>query len=276
MGLVFGLLCRAGGVTREIVKARRLDRRSLLAALAAGALVGACSENPETRRNQFVVVDDAQLAELADTAWADLLAKTPQVRGGPMPARLDRIGRRLAAASGLERPWGFAVLDSPEINAFVLPNGKVAAFRGLMELARDDDELGGVLGHEVGHILARHPAERVSQQLAVQVGVGVLEAVLSQGEYAQHAGQIASALGMGAVYGVILPYSRKHELEADAVGVELMQRAGMDPQGALRFFAKLNEASAGKAQPPEVLSTHPATEARLAALREAVARLPKG
>ena len=168
------------------------------------------------------------------------------------------------------------VFDRPEINAFVLPNGKVGAFKGLLDFVQDDDELAGVLGHEVGHVLARHPSERVSQQMAVEVGVNVLQAILASGDYAEHAGEIAGALGMGAVYGVILPYSRSHELEADRLGVDLAQRAGMDPAGAVRFFERMAQEGAGQAQPPEVLSTHPADEPRLAALREAVAALPRG
>ncbi len=254
-----------------------LSRRSLMALLAGGAALAACSENEATGRSQFAVVPDEQLAQMADQAWAELKAQTPAAADPAMQARLARVGEKVAKASG--RPdltWEFVVFDRPEVNAFVLPNGKVGAFRGLMEFVRDDDELGGVIGHEVGHILARHPAERVSQQLAVQVGVGVVEAVLSQGENGQYAGEIAGALGMGALYGVILPYSRKHELEADRLGLSLMQGAGMDPQGAVRFFERMAEAGRSQPKPPEVLSTHPADAARLAALREAVAALPKG
>src|SRR5690606_1876781 len=125
-----------------------------------------------------------------------------------MQARLTALAAPLAAAAG--RPdldWRFAVLDSPELNAFVLPNGKVGVFRGLMEFARDDDELASVIAHEAGHIVARHPSERVSQQLAVQAGVSIAQALLS-GEGGGDGELIAGALGLGAVYGVILPFSR--------------------------------------------------------------------
>lgn len=251
------------------------SRRGLLALLGAGALVG-CSENAATGRSQFAPVPDEELAAMADQGWAELNAKFPRSGDAALQARLARVGRTVARASGRpELDWQFVVFDRPEVNAFVLPNGKVGAFRGLMELAGTDDELASVLGHEVGHILARHPAERVSQQLAVQVGVGLVQVLLSNGEYGAHAADIAGALGMGAVYGVILPYSRKHELEADKIGVDLMQRAGFDPNGALTFFGKMAEAGEGQPRPPEVLSTHPADAARLKALREAVAALPK-
>lgn len=253
------------------------SRRGILALLAAGISLAACSENAATGRNQFVVASDEALAEMADQAWADLRRQTPRSSDPQMQARLERVGWRIVEAAG--RPdldWEFVVFDRPEINAFVLPNGKVGAFRGLMDFAADEDELAGVLGHEVGHILARHPAERVSQQMAVELGVNVVQAILANGEYAEHASEIAGALGMGAVYGVILPYSRSHELEADRLGVDLAQRAGLDPAGAVRFFERMARKGAGQAQAPEVLSTHPADAPRLAALREAVAALPKG
>ncbi len=254
-----------------------VSRRNLLTVLASGALLVACSENLATGRSQFAVVPDEALAQIADQAWSDVKGQSAPSPDAAQQARLERVGRKIVAASGRgDLDWEFVVFDGPQINAFVLLNGKVGAYAGLMNFVQDDDELAGVLGHEVGHILARHSAERVSQELAVQVGVGVVTAVLSNGEYGQYAGEIAGALGMGALYGVILPYSRQHELEADSVGVGLAQQAGMDPAGAVRFFERMAAQGAGQAQPPEVLSTHPADGPRLAALREAVAALRRG
>lgn len=252
--------------------ARRLDRRSLLGVMAAGAMLVACSENPETGRRQFAVVSDDQLTGMADQAWADLLAQTPRSTDTKLQERLARVGHRIAEASGRsDLDWDFAVFDRPDVNAFVLPNGKVGAFRGLMDLAHDDHELAAVIGHEVGHILARHPAERVSQELAVKLGVSAVQILVAQGEYANYAEEVGAALGMGAMYGVILPYSRDHELEADRVGVALAAKAGFEPHGAVRFFERMAQAAEGRPKPPEVLSTHPADESRLALLREVVA-----
>ena len=258
-------------------RAGPLSRRNLLGLAAAGAMLVGCSQNPQTGRSQFAVAPDEVLVQMADQAWADLRAQAPVAADPAAQARLERIGWKIVEASGrTDLAWEFVVFDRPEINAFVLPNGKVGAFEGLLDFVQDDDELAGVLGHEVGHVLARHPSERVSQQMAVELGVNLLQAVLAGGEYAEHAGEIAGALGMGAMYGVILPYSRAHELEADRVGVELAQRAGMDPAGAVRVFERMAREGEARPQPPEVLSTHPADGPRLAALREAVAALPKG
>lgn len=248
-----------------------LSRRFVLAGLGAAAL-GGCSDNPETGRSQLVFVDDGQLAGMADQSWADIVRQVPPVADPAAHARLARIGRPVAEASGLSGlDWRFTVLDSPDQNAFVLPNGRVGFFRGLLAMTKSDDEIAAVLGHEVGHLVARHPAERVSQQLAVQAGVGLTELVLSQGENADNAQIIAGALGLGAAYGVILPYSRKHELEADRLGVTLARRAGYDPQAAVSFWTRMTERQASQPRPIEALSTHPADERRLAELKAAVA-----
>lgn len=249
----------------------RLSRRGLLTALTAVGVVG-CSENTTTGRRQLVVVSDGQLAQMADASWAQMVATTPPVADPGVQARLARIGRPLALAA--DRPdlkWSFTVLDSPDLNAFVLPNGRVGFFRGLLDLARSDDEVGSVLGHEIGHILARHPAERVSHQLAAQAGVGLAQLLMSSGENAEFADEVGAALGLGAQFGVILPYARNHELEADRVGVGLMRKAGMNPSAAITFWERMAEAARREQRPPEVLSTHPADSRRIDALKEAVA-----
>lgn len=246
------------------------SRRRLLGALAAVPLA-ACSENVETGRNQLILVDDGQLAGLADQAWGDLVGKTPRLRDPGAQARIARIGAGIAEATGrTDLDWGYAVFDSPDVNAFVLPNGKVAVFRGLLDAVRSDDELAAVMGHEAGHVVARHAAERVSQQLAIQAGVSLAQILLSEGA-GENADEIAGALGMGALYGVILPYSRKHELEADGLGLALMEKAGHDPRAAVAFWERRIADAKGQPNVPEVLSTHPADATRLERLREAVA-----
>jgi predicted Zn-dependent protease len=249
-----------------------LSRRTLLAGLSGVVVLAACSENAATGRRQFVLVSDEQLAGLGAQAWADLKRQTPVSSDASVQDRLARIGQRVADASGkADLDWEFLVFDSPEINAFVLPGGKVGFFRGLLDLAQSDEEVAAVMGHEVGHVEARHAAERMSQQMAVQLGVQIAAAALSE-EYGQHADEIAAALGMGALYGVILPYSRKHEFEADDLGVRLMAGAAYAPAGAVTFWERMTGDSAGR-EPPAFLSTHPATDERLARLRETVAAM---
>lgn len=248
-----------------------LSRRGLLAGLGALS-VAACSENAATGRSQLVLVDDGQLAQLADQSWSEVVAQAPPVRDPAAHARLARIAAPLARASGrTDLNWSFQVLDSDEFNAFVLPNGRVGFFRGLFDFAGSDDEIGSVLGHEIGHVVARHAAERVSQELAVNAGVSIAQ-ILFSGEGGHGAAEIGAALGMGAMFGVILPYSRKHELEADRVGIELMRKAGLDPSAAVRFWERMSSRPDAQGQPPEVISTHPADGRRLEELRRAVAQ----
>ena len=233
-----------------------LHRRSLLAVLCGGAVLGAgCSRNEATGRRQLAFLSDSQLAALSQSAWADLKRTLPRADDPALAETLERVGRGIADASGrTDETWEFVVFDSPEINAFVLPGGKVGFFRGLMEFAGSEGEIAAVMGHEVGHVEARHAAERMSQQLVVQIGVQLAAAALQE-EYGRNASAIAGALGMGALYGVILPYSRKHELEADALGVRLMQSSGYDPRDALGFWRRMIEANEDRARPLEWLST---------------------
>lgn len=246
----------------------RVSRRRLLYVLGGGAVLAACSENPATGRNQFMLVSEEALAELGEAAWRDALSQMPRVADSAMQTRLAGIGERVAAGSDLTvASWEFVVFDRPEVNAFVLPGGKVGFFRGLMETAASDDEIAAVVGHEVAHVAARHSAERLSQQMALELGVSLASAALAE-EYGQHAETIAGALGAGALYGVILPYSRMQELEADRLGVALMQVADFDPQGALSFWRRMT--ADGEAA-LEWLSTHPTDERRLDTLATLVA-----
>lgn len=244
------------------------SRRGALGGLIGLALAG-CSENAATGRKQLVFVDDAMLAGFADQAWDQVAAQVPPVRDAAVQARLARIAAPLVRASALtDLRWSFTVLDSPEFNAFVLPNGRVGFFRGLFEFAASDDEIGSVVGHEIGHLLARHPAERISQELALKAGVGIAQAALA-GEAGEWSDEIGAALGLGATFGVLLPYSRKHELEADRVGVQLMRKAGMNPRAAVQFWERMSKRDGGP-KPPEVISTHPADGRRLDELKAVV------
>lgn len=245
----------------------RISRRNLLAIAGAGLAIGACSDNPATGRRQLVLVSDAELAGLGEQAWRDALQRLPRAADAALQRRLTRIGQSVADASNLSNDWEFVVFDSQEVNAFVLPGGKVGFFRGLIDRANSDDEIAAVMGHEIGHVEARHAAERMSHQVVLQLGVTLAAAALSE-EYGRHAETIAGALGAGALYGVILPYSRMQELEADRLSLELMHNAGFDPAGALSFWRRM---AGDGADALEWMSTHPADERRLAALEALVA-----
>lgn len=255
------------------------SRRQIMLAFGGTLLLGAgataCSENPATGRSQFLLVSDETLAGLSQAAWRDALAKLPRADAG-LQAQLSRIGTKIADASGRANDdWEFVVFDKPEVNAFVLPGGKVGFYRGLMDFATSEGEIAAVMGHEVGHVEARHAAERMSQQALVQLGVQLTAAALSE-EYGRYADDIAGALGMGVMYGVVLPYSRAQELEADELGVRLMAEAAYDPRDALGFWQRMVETNKARPQTMEWLSTHPADDKRLEKLRTATASLKSG
>ena len=197
-------------------------------------------------------------------AYREILRKS---RISPDPAANDlvsRVGTRIAAATGrTDYQWEFKVIDdSRQINAFALPGGKVAVYTGLLPVARDDAGVAAVLGHEIGHVMARHGGERVSQELLVQVGLTATMAALSRGD-PQTVRSVGSLLGAGAAVGLILPWSREQESEADHLGLIFMAKAGYDPHAALDLWGRMGEASRGGGEPPEFLSTHPSHGARI-------------
>ena len=149
-----------------------------------------------------------------------------------------------------------------QINAFALPGGKVAVYTGLLPVARDDAGLAAVLGHEIAHVIARHGGERVSQELLVQAGLTATMAALSRGD-PQTVRSVGSLLGAGAAVGLILPWSREQESEADHLGLIWMAKAGYDPHAALDLWRRMGEASRGRGEPPEFVSTHPSHGTRI-------------
>jgi metalloendopeptidase OMA1, mitochondrial len=237
--------------------------RPLLVALAA--LVG-CARAPYTNRSQLIVVPESQEIALGAQAFAQVLRKSRVVTSPALVTPVEQVGRRIASVA--DRPtyqWRFVVLADPkEANAFALPGGKVAVYTGMFPVARDTDGLAVVLGHEIAHVLARHGAERMSQGLVTQLGGTVLAAVLGSGATSD---RVLAAYGLGAQVGVLLPYSRAQESEADHIGLLLMARAGYDPTDALDFWRRMDRAASG-GKSPEFLSTHPSHGTREQQIRE--------
>lgn len=239
----------------------RMSRRGLIKGIACGTVVPiltACTTNPATGRSQFLLVGDEQIETMALSAWTDMKAQTPQVSSSRLTNRVNGIWDRIAVGAGRgEDEWEVAVFDTDDVNAFVMPGNKVGVYRGITELTENDDQLSSVLGHEVGHVVGRHAAERFSIQTAAQVGLVAGQIAVAQTETGRRYGNEIAALGGAAVqFGVLLPYSRNHELEADRLGVDYMHNAGYDVRAAPRLWELMDEKSSGN-RPPEMLSTHP-------------------
>lgn len=238
---------------------------ALAALLALVLLAAACARTPYTNRSQLILVSDAESAQLGAQAFQEVLRESDVLRSGPAVEQVLRVGRRIAAASGLDADWRFAVIDDDQQNAFALPGGKVAVYTGLLEVTQSDAGLAVVLGHEIGHVVARHGAERMSQGLAAQLGGTALSIALGGGPNTQ---AVMAAYGLGAEYGVLRPFGRGQEAEADEIGLIVMARAGYDPREAIPFWERMERSSGSRGRPPEFLSTHPSHGTRIELIRE--------
>ncbi|MBV9080561.1 MAG: M48 family metallopeptidase, partial [Elusimicrobia bacterium] len=200
-----------------------------------------------------------------DQAYAEVLKQNPLSDNAAYQAQVARVGARISqAADQPDFKWEFKVLHSKEVNAFCLPGGKVAFYDAIMPLCGDDAGVAVVMGHEVGHAVASHSAERMSQGLGANVVAEVLGAGLGAKDPSIRQ-NVMQLYGLGAQYGVILPFSRKQESEADKIGLILMAKAGYDPRVAVGFWEKMSAQSQGA--PPEFLSTHPSDSTRIAQIK---------
>ncbi|MBI4588030.1 MAG: M48 family metallopeptidase [Candidatus Rokubacteria bacterium] len=241
-------------------------RWSLRASLAGVMVLAAvaCQTVPITGRSQLQLLSEPQEVQMGLQAYREILKKARLSRDPVANDLVTRVGTRIAAATGRTGyAWEFKVIDDArQINAFALPGGKVAVYTGLLPVTRDDAGLAAVLGHEVAHAVARHGGERVSQQLLVQAGLTATMAALSGGD-PHTVRQVGALLGAGAAVGVILPWSRLQESEADHLGLIYMAKAGYDPHAARDLWIRMTEASRGRGRPPEFLSTHPSDVTRI-------------
>src|SRR5712691_11286419 len=254
---------------------RDLGRLSVLVGCALALL--ACETNPYTGRSQLIVIPTAQ--EMAMGAQADQQVlhdpKTPQSHDPREVEPLKRVAARIIDAAKKSKyadmankfEWEVTVIkDDKTMNAFALPGGKIAVYTGIFPVAKNEAGLAAILGHEVTHALARHGAERMSQGLLAQIGLEAASIALGSGTNPTVGQATMAALGLGVNVGVLLPFSRAHESEADHIGLLLSAQAGYDPHEAIHVWERMEQLSKG--QPPEFLSTHPGHGTRIKQLQE--------
>ena len=236
--------------------------RLLVVALIV-ASVTACETVPYTGRHQIMLLPESAELQMGLQSYQEVLKKSKISRDAEANERLARVGLRIAAATGRrDYRWEFHLIEDKQVNAFCLPGGKVAVYTGILPVTRDEAGLAAVVGHEVAHAIARHGAERVSQGLLVQAGLAATQVALSRND--PHTVQAVTAmLGAGAAVGVMLPWSRAQESEADHLGLIYMAKAGYHPSAARDLWVRMAERATGARQ-PEFLSTHPAPATRIA------------
>ncbi len=230
------------------------------AALMAVLVVG-CATSP-TGRKQLILQSEDDLQRQGEAAFVALRAE--------MPLSTDRatidfvacvanaiVGQLEGEMAALD--WELAVVDRPDVNAFVLPGGKITVFTGLLKVTETDDQMAAVLGHEVAHVTARHPNERASRAIATGYTVGFLGAIVGGTAMANRSA--STAIQMVAQLGVTLPFTRTQESEADIVGIEYMARAGFDPRASVALWKNMQSEKGN--EPPEFMSTHPSSETRI-------------
>jgi predicted Zn-dependent protease len=230
--------------------------------LITSCLLSACITSP-TGRSQLIFMPDAQINQMGLQAFDTLKKEKPVSNNTQYNQVATCISQAIIKEQGGN--WEVVVFEDKSPNAFALPGNKIGIYTGMLTLVDNQDQLAAVIGHEVGHVLAKHSNERASQEMAVNSGLALIQAV---GAPQSALGQTAfGLLGVGAEYGILMPYSREQESEADIIGVDLMAKAGFDPQQSVTLWQKMEQASQDQ-QPVEFMSTHPAHATRIQNLEQ--------
>ena len=261
---------------------RPIDRSAiaplLLAFLVPFTLTVACTKVPFTDRRQFDLVPDAIMIPLGAQAYESTLTGVQVTEKGDNAEEVSTVGRRIAkVADNPDYDWEFALIkDASTINAWCLPGGKVAVYTGLLPVAQNEAGLAFIVGHEVGHAMAHHSAERLTQQLTVLGGIAGLNLYLSKKTAMTDEQRtiLLAGLGLGAEVGMILPFSRLQESEADVIGMMYMAAAGYPPDESIAIWDRMEQATGGSSL-PTFLSTHPSNSNRQANLNDWMNRAKK-
>ncbi|TNE44098.1 MAG: M48 family peptidase [Deltaproteobacteria bacterium] len=246
-----------------------LTMMSFLAIGLAAFITSSCVKTASGRR-ALILVPQGKMLTLGAQAYQEMRQKSRRSRNTRLISLVRKIGMDIARASGQNYKWEFELFEDPkQINAFCLPGGKVGVYSGILPVARTNAGLAAIMGHEVAHAVLRHGAERMSQQMALKGVMSLGSIVFGNSKYK---GAIMGAMGLGAKFGVMLPYSRSHESEADRMGLMYMAKAGYNPKEAVSLWVRM--AQQGKT-PPELVSTHPNPIKRSKALNAQISSVVK-
>jgi len=260
---------------------KRALRSLVFAATSVSFLLAGCSEVPITGRRQLSLVPSSLVTSMSVQEYTQFLSENKVSNDPQQTAMVKRVGQNIVAAvnefckehcdkdpfAGYQ--WEINLVEDPQVNAFAMPGGKVVVYTGILPIAQNEAGLATVMGHEIAHVFAGHGEERMSQGLLTQFGGAALSVALkNQPEATQNL--FMSAYGLGTQVGLLLPYSRLHESEADHLGLIFMAMAGYNPNEAVGFWERMAAASKGQSKPPEFLSTHPADQTRIENIKKLI------
>lgn len=227
-----------------------------------------CATSPEGRK-QLQLLPDSQVDAMGVQSFEQLKQETPISEDKNIQQYVLCVANKIipqVSQNPDPKQWEVVVFEDDQANAFALPGYKIGVYTGLLKYAKNQDQLAAVMGHEVAHVIAKHGNERVSNQMATEAGMSIATVLLG-GTQDENSTLILAGLGLGAQYGIILPFSRSHESEADLIGLDLMAKAGFDPAESVTLWQNMSQAGTS---PPEFMSTHPSSDTRIKQLRERI------
>ena len=235
-------------------------------------ITGCAYKTPYTNRSQMIFISQKDELALGEKSYKESLSESKVITGTKDAQRVNDIGIKIAkVANRADFNWAFNLVQSDEVNAFCLPGGKVVVYTGILKVAHNDDQLATVIAHEIAHALARHGAERMSASM-VQQGLQVVGNIALGATAPQYQNLFNQTYGIGSQVGVMLPYWRMQESEADEIGIYLMAKAGYNPNEAIKFWENMSE---GKKEGSDFLSTHPSSTTRINDLKIIISKLPR-
>lgn len=235
-------------------------------------MTGCAYKTPYTNRSQMIFISQKDELALGEKSYKESLSESKVITGTKDAKRVKDIGIKIAkVANRADFNWAFNLVQSDEVNAFCLPGGKVVVYTGILKVAHNDDQLATVIAHEIAHALARHGAERMSASM-VQQGLQVVGNIALGATAPQYQNLFNQTYGIGSQVGVMLPYGRMQESEADEIGIYLMAKAGYNPNEAIKFWENMSE---GKKEGSDFLSTHPSSTTRINDLKIIISKLPR-
>lgn len=235
-------------------------------------IAGCTYKTPYTNRSQMIFMSQKEEMALGEKSYKESLSQSKIITGTKDAIRIKTIGARIAkVANRNDFQWEFNLVEDEAVNAFCLPGGKVVVYTGILKMAKNDDQLATVISHEIAHALARHGAERMSQNM-VQQGVGMIGNIVVGATAPQYQNAFNMAYGAGSNLGVMLPYGRLQESEADEIGIYLMYNAGYNISEAIKFWENMNE---GKSDRSDFFSTHPSSDTRISDIQKIINKINK-